>query len=448
MWFCKHFCSSIFCCNCCDSNIDDKSVLLLADNKTINKEDTRNSRDSLLKTLNRRTKILPKNKGNKFFETEEIHLLGVYPEQIITIKLDLYGRKPVKKIVCGKSHCLLLINNNNLFGTGSNENGQLGLPTEIPFSLKIEDIPICINNIQNIENSQIIDFAAGDDFSLIQLKSTINNKTFLVRFASDKKNKYLRKTNILPQKLAPLPNEVNEISLITAFGKRESFVTENNAIYIGGMDFYGTKIDYFQFLAKFNIKIKSIYLQKESCIIIDNQNNIYCIGDNSYNELSLSCDNNLTEFKPINLFKITNNQIKKVSTGARHLLILLDNGELYCVGDNSQGQCCVATEKIRIPFKLQLNDNKKIIDCYAGYNHNLVILEDGKVYTWGNSNIKVFGAFDGSLFLGKPQELIQMRIKCISNVSLGDQFSVITSGQMEDSIVYKEKAFIKRCASK
>ena len=367
LFYCKKICSSIFCCNCCDSDVD-SSIIFYDNNNSICKKETLNSRSTILKSFSAKTKLLPKNKeSKKFLEVEEIHILGVYPEKIITIKLDLYGRKPVKKIVCGKSHCLMLINNNNLFGTGSNENGQLGLPITMNYSLKIEDIPICIDKIENIENSTIVDFAAGDDFSLIQLKNTINNKTFLIRFALDKKNKYLHKSNIFPQNLAPLPDEVTEISLITAFYKREAFVTENNSIYIGGMDFYGTKIDEFQFVEKLNIKIKSIYLQKESCIIIDNENQIYCLGDNSYFELALSSEFNLTEFKPIKLFRLPDNiPIKKISTGARHLLILLENGELFCLGDNSEGQCCAATEKIPVPFKVQLNDKKKLLIVILG----------------------------------------------------------------------------------
>ena len=78
----------------------------------------------------------------------------------------------------------------------------------------------------------------------------------------------------------------------------------------------------------------------------------------------------------------------------------------------------------------------------------MIILENGKVYTWGNSNIKVLGAFDGSLYLGKPHELIQMKIKFISNVTLGDQFTIITSGEMKDSIVYKQKKVTKKSVSK
>jgi alpha-tubulin suppressor-like RCC1 family protein len=66
--------------------------------------------------------------------------------------------------------------------------------------------------------------------------------------------------------------------------------------------------------------------------------------------------------------------IKKVSVGARHSLILLDNGNLYAFGDNSEGQCAGGMSRYPSPVKIDVESKEKIIDVYSGYNHNLVVM--------------------------------------------------------------------------
>ena len=132
-------------------------------------------------------------------------------------------------------------------------------------------------------------------------------------------------------------------------------------------------------------------------------------------------------------------KIKKISSGARHLLFLLDNGEMYCVGDNSEGQCCGATSNCAYPVKLEINSKSKIIDCYSGYNHNLIILENGSVYTWGNTANGKLGYYEDKFTQDTPKEILGMKIKCINNVCLGYQLTVISSGKYEDSLLIKNK---------
>jgi alpha-tubulin suppressor-like RCC1 family protein len=66
--------------------------------------------------------------------------------------------------------------------------------------------------------------------------------------------------------------------------------------------------------------------------------------------------------------------IKKVSVGARHTLVLLNSGELFAFGDNSEGQCSGYDARYSTPFKIEFETRQKIIDVYSGYNHNLILL--------------------------------------------------------------------------
>ena len=407
--FCRKCCCAIFCCTCC--------------------------RKTPLNVITEETRLLPKNNATRAeLENEELYVFGAAPQDLRQVLLEGYGQKPVKKIVCGKSHCIILLNNNNrLIGFGSNEEGQLGLPLERKICEQITQLPINLPNI-NMENSEIIDIVAGDEFSLILIK-TQDEHTVLLRFGTDIINKYASIPNTSCQKLEKMPEGVDNINKVVAFEKRIIFCTENNEIYVGGRDFSGTEIDEYICLKKFETKIENIYLQKESCIVQD-ANNIYGLGDNSYKELGLGFNFSMNEFRKLG-FKFSKSPIKKICSGARHLLFLLENGEVFCVGDNSEGQCCGATSNCAFPIKLELNTKKRVVDCYAGYNHNLIILENGSVYTWGNTANGKLGYFEDKFTQETPKEILGMKIKCINNVCLGYQLTVIATGKEEDSVVIK-----------
>ena len=407
--FCRKCCCAIFCCTCC--------------------------RKTPLNVITDNTRLLPKNNETRNeLEIEELYVFGSAPPELRKVLLEGYGRKPVKKIVCGKTHCIILLNNNRLIGFGSNEDGQLGLPLETKDCCQITSLPINLPNI-NMENSSIVDIAAGDEFSLILIQ-TQDQHTILVRFGTDIINKYASIPNTVCQKIEKLPEGISNINKIVAFEKRKIFCTEDNELYVGGRDYSGTEISEYIRLKKFENRIENIYLQKESCIVQDSNNIIYGLGDNSYKELGIGIYFSMNDFKKIQ-FKFTKSPIKKICSGARHLLFLLENGEVYCVGDNSEGQCCGATSSCAFPVKLELNSKKKVVDCYAGYNHNLIILENGSVYTWGNTANGKLGYYEDKFTQDVPKEILGMKIKCINNVCLGYQLTVIATGKEEDSLVIK-----------
>ena len=376
-------CCAIFCCTCCHQ--------------------------TPLNVITDRTILLPKNEATKDeLETEQLYIYGSVPDELKTVLLEGYGPNPVRKIVCGKYHSIILLTNNRLIGFGLNDMGQLGLPLENKEAKNITELTI---NIPELGNYDILDIAAGDDFSLIP--------------------------NTQPQNLEKIPNNVSgNINKIIAFEKRKIFCTDTNEIYLGGCDFFGTEIDEYVLLKKFETDIKNIFLQKEGCLVQNINDEIFVLGDNSYRELGYR-SGFTNEFKPFR-YSFDNKKIKKISVGARHILVLLDNGELFCLGDNSDNQCCGTTSTSEFLNKIEIN-NEKVADCYAGYNYNLVILENGSVYTWGNTDNGKLGYLEDKVTQDIPRENLWMKIRCISYACLGKLLSIIVTGKQENAIV-KERA--------
>ena len=82
----------IFCCTCC--------------------------RKSPLNNITENTQLLPLNEHTRNeLEVEELYVFGSAPPELRKVLLEGYGQKPVKKIVCGKSHCVILLNSNRLLNS-------------------------------------------------------------------------------------------------------------------------------------------------------------------------------------------------------------------------------------------------------------------------------------------------------------------------------------------
>ena len=222
-------CCAFFCCTCC--------------------------RETPLNVLTNQTILLPKNEATKDeLETEQLYIYGSVPEELKTVLLEGYGPNPVKKIVCGKYHSIILLTNNRLIGFGLNDLGQLGLPLETKEAKNITELAI---NIPDLGNFDILDIAAGDDFSLILVR-TQDNQTKIIKFGTEIIFKYVSVPNVQSQNLEKIPNSVTgNINKIIAFEKRKIFYTDANEIYLGGCDFYGTEIDDYILLKKFDKKINN-----------------------------------------------------------------------------------------------------------------------------------------------------------------------------------------------
>ena len=76
--------------------------------------------------------------------------------------------------------------------------------------------------------------------------------------------------------------------------------------------------------------------------------------------------------------KFFNQKIKKITSGARHSLIMDEFNEVYAFGDNSEGQCTSIGTRVVTPTKINFESKELIKDIYSGYSH--CILLTGSLY--------------------------------------------------------------------
>ena len=164
---------------------------------------------------------------------------------------------------------------------------------------------------------------------------------------------------------------------------------------------------------------------------------MYSIGDNTYGELGADCISSVE--KPTKASFNFDSAIKKVSAGARHSLILLESGSLYAFGDNSEGQCSGVSTRYSKPIKIEIESKEKIVDVYSGYNHNLIILNNGEMFSWGDTSSGKLGYLEGNLTQNTPRLIQVLKGKFSNCVSLGFQMTVISTSAYENSLVNLSK---------
>ena len=350
-----------------------------------------------------------------------------------------------------------------LYGFGENEQGQLGIPLDSPNQKYINAVQeIKIPDLPN--TSQIIDIAAGDYFSLVLIKSTDNHYQ-IIKFGINERDKYrtnLQKLNNihveqLPQDMA---NEV--IHRIYAFGKRTAVLAHKRRegdetnfskikLYIGNIDFANNYLPEYTLFAEYDyssVQIKSIGLGLFHMVVFLSElgkSKIYAVGDNTYGELGEEKENklSLTRLTEITYEGIPSSHIKKIACGARHNLILCEESSnianglvpeeqhnvLYAVGDNSEGQGFGYSSKNSQPIRVDINVNSNIIDCYCGHTHNIIVLQNGDVMSWGQSSGGKLGYNEEHLTQGTPKIIMKLKQKYVANACLGQQMTVIATGE-------------------
>ncbi len=106
----------------------------------------------------------------------------------------------------------------------------------------------------------------------------------------------------------------------------------------------------------------------------------------------LGLKNNTNRYRPTKI-DFFNENVLKITTGNEHTLILTHDKKLYSFGDNTffqlgrltQGSDSIPTE---IEF-YQIISNSSIRDISSGYYHNLILNENGQVFSFGSNMVKI-----------------------------------------------------------
>jgi alpha-tubulin suppressor-like RCC1 family protein len=250
------------------------------------------------------------------------------------------GAGPVRDIFAGVSNVFILKEDNTLWGAGYNRFNQLGSGSAAGVTITR------INDENGNPFSGIRNIAAGENHTVI-LK---NDGTLWG--AGDSQSGELGQQTAQFQTFTQLKTgdtPLSGVKELAAGSNSTMFIQSDGSLWVSGSNYYGE-------LGLKDKNVQSVFIRSESA------------GMN----------------------------IKTVSAGLRHTLVLKEDGTLWAAGYNSNGQLGLGDTEDRNSFAEVKGAGSGIIAAAAGNYHSVILKSDGSVWAagsnfWGQLGLKSNG---------------------------------------------------------
>lgn len=315
---------------------------------------------------------------------------GDYDNKLFFTKMNIPEGEEVKQVVCGQKQTLLLTKSGNLYGTGSNYYGQLGLGEE------------AYNNMERTNVFQKITLPDG-----AKPASLMDSQNFDMFVISTDGDLYVAGENYyyelgtgetwyqphIPTKVE-FPKGVKVISGVSSSEHTLVYCSDGN-IYGFGDNWYGElgtgdeedRHTPAKMVFPNGVKpTQKMFISNDFSGVICNDGNIYICGD--YDVVA----NGSTTYasSPTKITFPNNAKPISIKFGDYYGFAICDDGNFYSWGYNSHGQLGLGhTNTTRTPTKVEFPNGVKPISFQTPQEGSpdavLAICDDGNLYGWGNN---------------------------------------------------------------
>ena len=137
--------------------------------------------------------------------------------------------------------------------------------------------------------------------------------------------------------------------------------------------------------------VKSVYCGWNHTFILKNDGTLWGCGNNGNGQLGLGDTNYRYTFTQVT----TNiNDIKSVYCGKNHTFILKNDGTLWGCGNNKYGQLGLGDTSSRTTFTQVTTNADNVKSVYCGYNHTIILKNDGTLWGCGYNGYGNLGLGD------------------------------------------------------
>lgn len=180
-----------------------------------------------------------------------------------------------------------------------------------------------------------------------------------------------------------------------------------------------------QFLSR--IKSFIVFGEKGTeLLLLTSDDCVFGLGENEWGSLGLGHKNPVTE--PTEIESLRGKRILSVVNGAKHVLALTGDGEVYSWGNNNYGQLGnMNTFESLTPILA----GKHIVMVACGTNHTLALTTSGQVFAWGRNNYGQIGIGNNADKL-VPIKVAELSEHQVAMIACGSTHSaaVTDSGQL------------------
>ena len=294
----------------------------------------------------------------------------------------------VKQVDCGQNCTFILKNDGSVWACGKNEYGQLGLGDTTQRNT-FTQVTTNISDIKQIACGLVHTFILKNDGSIwscgynydgqLGLGSTTDQSTFT-------------------QATTNINNDIKQI----ACGRNCTYILKNDgSVWSCGNNSYGQlglggDKDYFahKTFTQIATDVKQVSCgQYGHVFILKNDGSIWGCGKNDARQLGLGDNTHRTSFTQVT--ENINNDVKQISCGHNHTIIIKNDGSLWGCGYNNDGELGLGDYDNRSTFtQATTNINNDVNDIVCDYSHTFIIKNDGSVWVTGNNEYGQLGLGD------------------------------------------------------
>lgn len=285
--------------------------------------------------------------------------LGTNNTNTVSTFTKITTTNTVSEVYTGGDNTFIIQSDGSLWGTGFNTSGQLGM-NGVTNATKFTQVP-------NMDGLIITGLSAGYSHTFIMLKDKP------IRFTGDNYN----------YQIGCHPLQGLSFKVFTEYQEFEKFnysnvYTINDQMYITTDDGISERLN----------RPYKVFVGQVSTFVIDDTNKLYATGYNSHGQLGVAVNNTDYKYSLSQISTNVFNDAKQVGAGETHTLLLKTDGSVWATGNNGSGQLGLNDTTQRYIFtQVTANINNDVKKVACGFNHSVILKNDGTVWTCGlNTN--------------------------------------------------------------
>jgi alpha-tubulin suppressor-like RCC1 family protein len=290
-------------------------------------------------------------------------------------------------ITAGFFHSLFLSESGEVLAAGSNTYGQLGLGVAVPTSNNFAHVPL------PKEITRVIALAAGLQHSFLL---TASGELFATGRNNYGQLGLGDLENRLHFTLVTLPEGVARVVAIAVSGNHSVFLTANGEVFVAGRNNYGQlglgdTDDKLHFtlvtLPEGAARVVAIAAGVNHSVLLTANGEVFAAGSNAHGQLGLGAavptSNNFAHVPlPEGAARID-----VIAAGATDTFLLTAEGEVFIAGSNAYGQLGLGDTHDRAYFTpILLPPATRVILLATGGGHNVLVTKSGQVLAAGYNN--------------------------------------------------------------
>ena len=343
------------------------------------------------------------------------------------MQMELSAKSKIKTIACGSTHSLGLTIDGNVFAWGFGENGQLGLKNSIKIAQqpmrvsynsdkKMKKIYAGYNNSMSISLSgECFIWGDGKSGQLCKHITIADEPSLIEHFSGNEVKKGSLGFNscaaIVDTRLftwgcndngklgldkddqilfKPEQVKIEQVKSVSCGYEHTAAITQNGDLYTWGRGFYG-QLGTGELMSSYepkrvdngDSKFVKVKCGLDQTCAVGKKGNVFIWGKSGYNLLG-EANQHLKIPVSIDFFK--GQRAIKIQTGSGNTFVLLQNMKLYGWGENTNGKVCSDSKMLITgkPKEIKLK-GKNWVDIFMGYNHCYGVTNEGEIYGWGTS---------------------------------------------------------------